>query len=192
MRRLRFVERYGRLVVLMCRSGQSPHYKRQAYVRCDCGVKKWVNVANLKKGTTKSCGCRMRQINRERMTSHGKARTPTYYVWKSMLARCNNPKQPSYADYGGRGIKVCTRWHQFENFLEDMGEVPEGFSLDRVDNDRGYSLGNCRWATRSEQSCNRRSRIRSGHTLVKRGRHWVRVSPSPSENDGELKAAVGI
>ena len=82
-------------------------------------------------------------------------RTPTYYTWKMMKQRCQNPRATSYEYYGGRGIKVCDRWQSFDNFLEDMGERPEGKTLDRFPNKNGnYEPGNCRWATRDEQRAN--------------------------------------
>ena len=92
---------------------------------------------------------------------------PSHYIWRSMVARCTNPAQQSYKYYGARGITVCERWMQYENFLADMGEPTKGMSLDRVDNDKGYAPDNCRWATASEQQKNKRTtRVYSNGAFV--------------------------
>jgi hypothetical protein len=90
--------------------------------------------------------------------THGMYRTPTHYSWQSMLGRCTYGRHPAFARYGGRGITVCPEWYSFENFYRDMGERPIGRTLDRLDNEKGYSKENCRWATPFEQQVNRRGK----------------------------------
>lgn len=89
-------------------------------------------------------------------TTHGQSRTLTYKIWTGMKSRCFTPSATGYENYGGRGISVCGRWMNFENFLSDMGECPEGMSIDRKNSDANYSPDNCRWATRKEQNRNQR------------------------------------
>lgn len=116
--------------------------------KCECGSTKLIRGFDLKNGKTKSCGCGMGKC------THGKHKTKTYRTWAMMKDRCSNPNSPNYARYGGRGITVCKRWETFENFLEDMGEAPKGLSIDRIDNNKGYSKENCRWATKEQQVYN--------------------------------------
>ena len=124
--------------------------------RCDCGVTVSPHACDVKRGHTKSCGCANQESRIASNTKHGYNRTPTYVVWSNMWARCTNPKRRDYKNYGGRGIVVCQRWERFEHFLADMGEKPGSLSLDRINNDEGYSPNNCRWATASEQRRNQR------------------------------------
>lgn len=126
--------------------------------QCSCGNTAVTTMYRMKTGNTTSCGCRKKSVLGISTTKHGKAGTRTHRIWKAMRSRCNNPNIPRYKDYGGRGITVCKRWDKFENFLADMGEAPDGHSIDRINNNKGYSPSNCKWSTPTEQNRNQRVR----------------------------------
>lgn len=161
-------QRFGRLLVI----GESPRSqeivgggRRRSYwdAKCDCGGTITTRWDALSSGRARSCGCLNTETRanqcRARAT-HGKSRSRVYRSWLHMRERCTDPNDKRWAHYGGRGITYCDRWESFDNFLADMGEPPEGKTLERKNNNLGYSPENCIWATHLEQSRNRSNSVR--------------------------------
>lgn len=150
---------FGRLTVVR------PHHRSPKYVwyfecLCACGNRTIVKGGHLRDGLTESCGCKKAEMTSERSRTHGMKDTREYHSWCHMRGRCLNPSNLKYPDYGGRGITICQRWlDSFENFYADMGPCPDGFTLDRRDNDGNYEPGNCQWASPADQSRNKRNNI---------------------------------
>lgn len=151
-------KRFSMLVVV----GFESDCGRRVWVcKCDCGNSTRVSPASkLTRGNTKSCGC-LRSMRASQRGTHHKSKTAEYDTWIGIKKRCYNPSEPGYENYGARGITMCDEWRDdFEAFYRDMGCRPEGLSIDRIDNDKGYSKENCRWATREVQNTNKRSNRR--------------------------------
>jgi hypothetical protein len=167
---------FGRLTVI----GNAPNYvspggqrHSQWLCRCECGIEKILKGSDLRSGAIKSCGCWNSEVTTRRNTTHGMAkrgqRNRAYEVWAGMRQRCTNPADQDWHSYGGRGIAVCERWQSCEAFYADMGEPPNGTSLDRVDVNGDYCPENCRWATAAEQARNKRGNV----WIVHKGQRMV-------------------
>lgn len=153
-------ERFGRLITLK-NVGQTVHLKPIWLCQCDCGKLKEVVQGDLRFGRTRSCGCLLSEVSSERFTTHGATvggETNEYMVWKTAKQRTSNSKQKNFRRYGGRGILMCEEFRaDFGAFLRELGPkpTPDGhWTVERVDNDKGYEPGNIRWATAAEQAQN--------------------------------------
>lgn len=149
-------KRFGKLLVIEKSEVKGKHGAILWNCVCDCGESRSAIAGNLISGTATSCGC----VSYETRKLHGMTKSPTFKTWDSMKQRCLNPNAPDYPKYGMRGITICNKWlESFNNFLADMGERPEGMSIDRIDVNGNYEPSNCRWATRSQQQRNKSNSI---------------------------------
>lgn len=154
---------FGRLTGIV-RVGSDPHGTATWEFLCECGTRVTRTGTEVTRGKTLSCGCLRRDIAPVMNATHGEWGCAEWQTWSSMRARCENVSHKAYANYGGRGIMVCERWSSYENFLADMGRRPSpAHSLDRINNGLGYTPDNCRWASRSVQSRNRRTNVLIEH-----------------------------
>jgi len=144
--------------------------------RCSCGVEFKTRTDNVQRGNTKSCGC---------YKKHGLSNHPLYHTWDNMIRRTNNPKVKHFDKYGGRGIEVCERWMDINKFIEDMyPSYQKDLSIDRIDNNGNYEPNNCRWATKTMQSRNKRL-LQSNNTSGYRGVSFHKLTK-------RWRAVVGI
>lgn len=155
-------KKFGKLTVVEESPRKGPGNRTWWVCNCECGESTTTRGDRLRTGQTTSCGCNRLEWGRrnfETRRTHGMSEHPAYKAWQRMKSRCQNPKEPVYPYYGGRGISVCGAWvESFAAFWADMGATwAPGLSLDRIDNDGHYSPGNCRWTTPTEQNRNRRN-----------------------------------
>lgn len=159
--------RFTRLTVIQhCGAAVLPSGQKQQkwLCLCDCGSIVIVMANSLVSGNTKSCGCLNRErssehaktVLRKATTKHGLSQHPLYDAWNAMMARCYDPNDKDYENYGGRGIQVCERWQDIRGYVEDLVARPEGMTLDRIDVDGSYCPDNCKWSSFREQNLNTR------------------------------------
>lgn len=170
-------KRFGRWFVLS-EKGKNRDGKILWECKCDCGKIGLVSGKVLRLKKSRSCGCLNKELLRIRSITHGGCGTILHNRWRGMLQRCKNPNNKNYQCYGGRGITVCERWKSFENFRGDMEQTfKPRLTLDRIDNNKGYSKENCKWATQIEQARNtRRNHLIIIGGITKTLSEWSEIS----------------
>ena len=159
---------FGRWFVIKRNEHTAKDGRRKYQCKCECGVVRDVDGRALTKGVSKSCGCLSKELVADRSSTHNMTKTPTYKSWAAMKVRCNLESDSGWVNYGGRGITYDPAWESFEKFFEDMGERPEGTTLDRIDVNGDYSKDNCRWATNAIQSHGRRKLVYKNSKVISR------------------------
>lgn len=146
--------------------------------RCDCGTFVVVRANSLVMSHSTTCGCHLDAKYSSHRKTHGRSKTRAYRIWSGMYTRCFNSKSENFRDWGARGVTLCDRWRQFENFLADMGEPPTSkHQIDRIDVNGNYEPSNCRWATQTEQQRNtRRNRYLTAHGETYCVSQWAEIT----------------
>lgn len=167
--------------------------------QCECGNFTGIkSIYEIKSGHKKSCGCLNTLRRKEKAASwkrtHNQHGTKTYNIWKNMRSRCNSPNSSGYYKYGAQGIKVCSRWSDFENFLEDMGKCPENHSIERINPEKNYEPSNCKWIPLADQRWNKtNSRLISYNGETKNLSKWAQETGIHRKTiDGRIKAGWTI
>jgi hypothetical protein len=172
--------KYGDLVILSRAPNKSEKDTNARWnYRCVCGNEGIAYGGDLQRGKSWNCGCARKEkeaVTGRNTGTHKMSKTNYYRNWQAMINRCEKPYDEKFHRYGARGITVCEEWHTFENFMNDMGFPGHGKSLDRKDNDKGYSKENCRWADARTQANNRRNSVKYEHNgLILTATEWSRL-----------------
>ena len=170
------------LLTVICRVENTKWGTARWQCKCSCGNITTAHANHLKSGATKSCGCLHKKLLSKRRFVHGLYSTPEYKTWGGIIQRCTNPNEKAFKNYGGRGITVCDKWrYSFMAFFKDMGKRPSPkLTIERVDNNKGYSPENCVWANSKKQANNRRNNhkisIRGWTLTLAQWSHFVNIS----------------